>query len=114
MMIMMMLLVIIMSATELLVPAEPRLTFFAAFEGDLRAGLVTCPDGVTGCLDTEPFSRFLLGEDGAEDGAGEGEAGGEEEEGCPATHTAISSVAVRRRLRSSSSVSRSTTSSFVS
>lgn len=85
-----------------------QLTFFAALEGDLLVGFCTWPLSVTGCLDTEPFSRFLLGEDGTEDGGGEGEDGG------LAPMTAISSVAVRRRLRRLSCVSWSTTSSRVS
>lgn len=42
----------------------------------------------------------MEGEDGVDDGAGEGDTGGEEEEeGFPILRTAISSVAVRRRLR---------------
>lgn len=93
---------------------EGHLTFFAAFDGDLLVGFCTWLLSVTGCLDTEPFSRFLLGEDGAEDGGGEGEAGGVEEEGGPAARTAISSVAVRCRLRRLSCVSWSTTSNLVS
>ena len=94
---------------------EGQLTFFTAFDGDLLVGFCTWMVSGTGCLDTEPFSRFLLGEDGTEDGGGEGEAGGEEEEeGGPATRTAISSVAVRRRLRRLSYVSWSTTSNLVS
>lgn len=91
-----------------------QLTFFAALDGDLLVGFCTWPLSVTGCLDTEPFSRFLLGEEGTEDGEGEGEAGGEEEEGGLAPMTAISSVAVRRRLRRLSCVSWSTTSNLVS
>lgn len=91
-----------------------QLTFFAAFDGDLLVGFCTWPLSATGCLDTEPFSRFLVGEDGTEDGGGEEEAGGEEEEGGPVPRTAISSVAVRRRLRRLSCVSGSTTSNLVS
>ena len=71
---------------------------------------------MSGCLDTEPFSRFLPGEDGTEEGEGEGEgdAGAEDEEEGPVPRMAISSVAVRRRLRRLSCVSRSTTSNLVS
>lgn len=93
---------------------EELLTFFAAFDGDLLVGFCTWLLGVTGRLDTEPFSRFLLGEGGTEDGGEEGEAGGEEDEGGAAPRTAISSVAVRRRLRRLSCVSLSTTSNLVS
>lgn len=76
------------------------LTFFAALDGDLLVGFCTWSLTVTGCLDREPFSRFLEGEDGVDDGAGEGDTGGEEEEeGFPILRMAISSVAVRRRLR---------------
>lgn len=78
---------------------ESRLTFFAAFDGDLLLGFCTWLLGATGCLETEPFSRFLPGEDETEGWGEEGEAGVEEEEGGPLTRTAISSVAVRRRLR---------------
>lgn len=85
---------------------EVPFTFFAAFDGVLLLGFCTCVLVVTGCLDTEPFSRFLLGEDGTDDGGGVGDAGGDGgEDRGPVTRTAISSVAVRRRLRSLSWVS---------
>lgn len=58
---------------------QGQLTFFAAFDGDLLVFFCTCVLASTGCLDTEPFSRFLLGEDGTDDGEGDGEAGGEGE-----------------------------------
>ncbi|TNN80598.1 hypothetical protein EYF80_009104 [Liparis tanakae] len=107
------------SLFTLAVMEEDQLTVFAAFDGDLLVGFCTWPLSVTGCLDTEPFSRFLLGEDGTDDGGGVGEAGGgeeveEEEDGCPTVRTAISCVAVRRRLRRPSCVSWSTTSNRVS
>lgn len=87
------------------------LTFFAALESDLLVGFWTWLLAAMGCLDTEPFSCFLLGWDGAEDG----EAAGGGEELCRSEPgTAISSVAVRRRLRRDSCVSGSTTRSRVS
>lgn len=63
---------------------------------------------MTGSLDTEPFSRLLLGVEGTEEDRGDGEEGG------LAPRTAISSVAVRQRLRRLSLVSGSTTSNLVS
>lgn len=78
---------------------ESRLTFFAAFDSDLLLGFCTWLLGAGGCLDTEPFSGFLPGEDKTEVWGEEGAAGLEEEEGGPLPGTAISSVAVRRRLR---------------
>lgn len=93
---------------------EAQLTFFAALDGDLLVGFCTWPLSTTGCLDTEPFSRFFLGVDGTEDGEREGEAGGTKEEAGPIPGTAMSSVTVRRRLRSLSYASRSTTSNLVS
>lgn len=110
----MMMMVVPMLILLLLIPHFLPLTFFAAFDGDLLVGFCTWPLGVTGCLDTEPFSLFLLGEDGTEAGGGEGEGWGDEEEAGPVPRTAISSVAVRRRLRRLSCVSWSTTSNLVS
>ena len=88
-----------------------QLTFFAALEGGLLVGFGTWLLATMGSLDTEPFSCFLLGGDGMEDGEA---AGGGGELCCSVPGTAMSSVAVRRRLRRDSCVSGSTTRSRVS
>lgn len=67
-----------------------------ALEGDLLVGFWTWLLAVTGSFDTEPFSCFLLGEDGTEDGEAAGEG---EDVCCPVPRMAMSSVAVRRRPR---------------
>lgn len=82
-----------------------QLTFAAALEGDLL-GFWTWLLAAMGSLDADPFSCFLLEDDEA---VGEGE-----EWRCPVPRTAMSSVAVRRRLRRDSCVSGSTTRSRVS
>lgn len=88
-----------------------QLTFVAALEGDLLVGFWTWLLAAVGSLDADPFSCFLLVEDGTE----EDEAVGEGQElSCPVPRTAMSSVAVRRRLRRDSCVSGSTTRSRVS
>lgn len=77
-------------------------TFVKAFDGDLLVGFCAWLLCGEGCLDTEPFWRFLAGETGVEDDTGD--AGGDGA-ATSVPRMAMSSVAVRWRLRRLSYVS---------